>query len=110
MLQNSDAKAEVIDYQPDRSMAVPVTLFVLAIIYLLSPIDIIPDIPVVGQIDDFFITATATLNLLQKWLQNHSSILASMLGFFKWLVIFAGIAAVSLAGIVVLGIAKFFMG
>jgi len=70
--------AEVIDYQSERPMAVPVFLFVLAILYDISPIDIIPDIPVVGYVDDFFITAIATLNLLQKWLQNSSVILASM--------------------------------
>ena len=104
------AAVEVIGETSNQSMVVPVSLFVLSILYLLSPIDLIPDIPVIGHIDDFFVTTTAMLNLLQKWLQNHGSILAPMLGFFKWLVIFAGIAAVSLVGIVVLGIAKIIMG
>ena len=104
------AAVEVIGETSNQSMFVPVSLFVLSILYLISPIDLIPDVPVIGHIDDFFITATATLNLLQKWLQHHGSILAPMLGFFKWLVIFAGIAAVSLIGIVILGIAKVFMG
>ncbi len=99
-----------LDYRSEQFLAVPVALFILAIIYLISPVDLIPDVPVIGHIDDFFITATATLNLLQKWLQNHSVFLASILGFFKWLVIFAGIAAGSLIGIVIMGIAKIFMG
>ena len=101
---------EVFEEASQQSMVMPVSLFVLSILYLMLPIDIIPDVPLVGHIDDFFITATATLNLLQKWLQNQSSILASMLGFFKWLVIFTGIVAVSLVGIVVMGIAKVFIG
>ena len=101
---------EVFEESSQQSMVMPVSLFVMAILYLMSPIDIIPDVPIVGHIDDFFITAIATLNLLQKWLQNQSSILASILGFFKWLVIFTGIVAVSLVGIVVMGIAKVFIG
>lgn len=99
----------VIDQPSPRSMILPVFLFILAMLYDISPIDIIPDIPVIGYIDDFFITAIATLNLLQKWLQDSSVILASMLGLAKWLVIFTGIIAVSIIGMAVLGIVKLFI-
>ena len=30
----------------------------LSVAYLFSPVDIIPDIPIVGWVDDFFITTT----------------------------------------------------
>ena len=86
----------------------PVVLLVLAILYDLSPIDIIPDIPVIGYVDDLIITAIATLNLLQKWFEDTSGKLAAVLGLMKWLVIFAGIIVVSLAGLIIWGAVKFF--
>jgi len=63
---------------------------------------------VIGHIDDLMITAIATLNLLQKWFEDTSNTLAAVLGFMKWLVIFVGIIAVSLVGLIVWGIVKFF--
>ena len=40
-------------------------LMFLSIAYLLSFVDIIPDIPIVGWVDDFFAITVAGLNLLQ---------------------------------------------
>jgi uncharacterized membrane protein YkvA (DUF1232 family) len=105
---NEASEVDVLGPVSERSMVVPVLLFALAILYDLSPIDIIPDIPIIGYFDDLLITAAATLNLLQKWLKNTSVVLAAALGFMKWLVIFVGIIAVSLVGLIVLGIVKFF--
>lgn len=103
----SDAReVEIIGRDSEPSLVTPVILFILAILYLLSPIDIIPDVPVIGQIDDLLVTAAATLNLLQKWLHNSSSILSLMLGLIKWAVIFLGIIAVSLVGLAGWGIVK----
>ncbi len=106
----SAAEVDVIGQTSERSLVVPVILLILAILYDLSPIDIIPDIPVIGYIDDLFVTATATLNLLQKWLRDSSTILSSMLGMIKWIVIFAGIIAVLLFGMAGWGIVKAFTG
>jgi len=100
----------VMNQPSQRSMVFPVVLFMLAIIYDISPIDLIPDIPVVGYVDDFFITAIATLNLLEKWLQDSSIVLASLLRLAKWLVVFTGIIAVSLVGLAAWGIVKLFIG
>ena len=105
---NEASEVEVISQDSERSMVVPLLLFALAILYDLSPIDIIPDIPVIGYVDDLMITAIATLNLMQKWFEDTSGILAAALGFMKWLVIFVGIIAVSLVGLIVWGIVKFF--
>ena len=105
---NEASEVDVLGPVSERSMVVPVLLFALAILYDLSPIDIIPDIPVIGYVDDLMITAAATLNLLQKWLQDTSVVLAAALGLMKWLVIFVGIIAVSLVGLAVWGIVKLF--
>jgi len=55
------------------------------------------------------ITAIATLNLLQKWFEDTSNTLAAVLGFMKWLVIFVGIIAVSMVGLIVWGAVRFFV-
>ena len=104
---NESSEVEVISQDSERSMVVPVVFLVLAILYDLSPIDIIPDIPVIGYVDDLIITAIATLNLLQKWFEDTSGMLAAALGLMKWLVIFVGIIAVSMVGLIIWGAVKF---
>lgn len=92
------ARVEIIDQHSEKSLLVPVILFILAILYDISPVDIIPDIPVIGHIDDAVVTLTATLHLLQKSLRDFNSFLSSLLCLAKWMVIITGTIAVSLAG------------
>ena len=52
----------------DENKQLPTTtgawvLMALCLLYGISPVDIIPDIPVVGQIDDLIILASGGLNL-----------------------------------------------
>lgn len=105
---NETAEIDVVDQASERSLVGPIILLALAILYDLSPVDIIPDFPVIGHIDDLIITAIATLNLLQKWLENFSMTLAGLLGLMKWLVSLVGIIAVSLLGLASWGIVKLF--
>ncbi len=49
---NESSEVEVISQVPERSLVIPFVFLVLAILYDLSPIDIIPDIPVIGYVDD----------------------------------------------------------
>lgn len=71
-------------------------LAILSVAYALLPIDIIPDIPIIGWVDDFFITSAGVLNLIQSHVGNASQSLARLVGFFKWLVIIFGVIAISL--------------
>lgn len=77
---------------------------ILATIYLISPLDIVPDfIPVAGQADDFLIFATAILNLIQK---SDDGFLANIAGMLKWLLIGVGLIVVLLlflAGYAIVG-------
>ena len=107
MVEVKDAtRVEIIDQHSEKPLFVPVILFILAILYDISPVDLIPDIPVIGHIDDALVTLIATLNLLQKCLRDFSGFLSSLLGLAKWMVISTGIIAVSLTGLVVWSISK----
>ncbi len=47
------------------------TLFVAAIVYVISPLDFIPDfIPFVGQVDDIYLVALTLLRLLNRTDEN----------------------------------------
>jgi hypothetical protein len=94
------------DQETQRSMVLPVILLILAVVYDLSPVDVIPDIPVVGYVDDFFITVIAFFNFLQKWLEGSSLLISSMFKWMKWGVVFLGIMAVSLVGFAFWGVVK----
>ena len=71
-------------------------LMFFSIAYLLSPMDIVPDIPIVGWVDDFFIIAIAGLNLLQGYASEGNSSLAQLLKFVKWAVIIFGVISILL--------------
>lgn len=73
----------------------------LAILYDLSPIDIIPDIPIVGWLDDATITLTTGLNCIQQFTAQTSSTLSNIAKTLKWLVIIIGGILVALLALVV---------
>ena len=77
----------------------------LALLYDVSPVDIIPDIPVVGWIDDFIITASAGLNCIEKFSEDTSNTLATIAKTLKWgMIIIGGILiliVVLLAGLII---------
>ncbi|MBF0344797.1 MAG: DUF1232 domain-containing protein [Nitrospirae bacterium] len=88
-----------------KSLKLPILLFFLAIAYDISPVDIIPDvIPVIGWIDDFFITTTATLNVLGSLISAQYAALAGLVRILKWLTIIVGIIALCLILISMIGI------
>lgn len=68
----------------------------LAVLYDISPVDVIPDIPVVGWVDDFFITATAGLNLIQQYTSESMQWLSTIAKTLKWLTIILGVIVVLL--------------
>lgn len=78
------------------NLVMPIVWMVLAVLYDVSPVDIIPDIPVVGWVDDFFITATATLNLIQKAAADSAEGLSAIAKTLKWITLILGIIAILL--------------
>lgn len=80
----------------------------LAVLYDISPVDVIPDIPIVGWVDDFFITATAGLNLIQQYTSESMLWLSTIAKTLKWLTIILGVIVVLLVAIFASMIVSFF--
>ena len=56
----------------------------LALAYIVSPLDVIPDaFPAVGWLDDFLAALIAILNLIQTYIGNISTSLASIVKLIK---------------------------
>lgn len=62
----------------------------LAALYDVSPVDIIPDIPVVGWIDDILITLTAILNCIQQFTEETAHTLSIIAKILKWILVLLG--------------------
>ena len=65
-------------------------IMTLCLLYGISPVDIIPDIPIVGQIDDLIILVSGGLNLLQHYMERNDSSLTSIVKVIKRIVIALG--------------------
>jgi len=78
-----------------RSAILPGIIFILSVLYLIMPDDIIPDTTFVGWIDDFFIITTAFLYLLEKILSDHSDKLKNFAKKLKAVLIILGTIAVA---------------
>ena len=83
-------------------------LMVLCLLYGVSPVDIIPDIPVVGQIDDLIILASGGLNLVQRYMERAESSLASVVKVVKWIVIALGAIVILLLALFAVAIVNLF--
>ena len=83
-------------------------LMVLCLLYGVSPVDIIPDIPIVGQIDDLIILASGGLNLVQRYMERAESSLASVVKVVKWIVIALGAIVILLLALFAVAIVNLF--
>ncbi|MCX7970505.1 MAG: YkvA family protein [Negativicutes bacterium] len=90
---------------PDRtgrlpSGAMPWVLFVLALIYAVSPIDLVPDWPVVGWLDDLLLLLGTGLNLIEHRarLPNRPLLIAAI-RWFKWLALAAGLSLLAVLAV-----------
>lgn len=71
-------------------------IMTLCLLYGISPVDIIPDIPIVGQIDDLIILVSGGLNLLQRYMERNDSSLTSIVKVIKRIVIALGVIVIIL--------------
>ena len=81
-------------------------LFILAVIYGASPIDLIPDMPVIGWIDDFAIGAAAFTNLIQQQFFQTNDSLNKLFKIAKWILISVAVLIALVAVLIITLIAK----
>jgi uncharacterized membrane protein YkvA (DUF1232 family) len=77
----------------------PYILFALAILYTISPVDLIPDVPIVGWIDDLLFLLLSGSNLLEKGVGATHPNLKHALRLFKWVVLISGVIAIAVLGL-----------
>ena len=93
----------------DKQLPVgPWVLMVLCLLYGISPVDLIPDIPIVGQIDDLIILASGTLNLVQRYMERADSSLTTIVKVTKWIVIGLGAIVILLLALFAVAIVYLF--
>ena len=90
------------------SVVGPWVLMVLCLLYGISPVDLIPDIPIVGQIDDLIILASGTLNLVQRYMERADSSLTTIVKVTKWIVIGLGAIVILLLALFAVAIVNLF--
>ncbi len=86
----------------NQGRASPLLWLLLSIIYAVSPIDIIPDIPFIGWVDDITFLAVAVLNYVEKGTGIHSPSLVSIVKAIKWIALVLGVIAIAL--VLILGV------
>ena len=91
------------------SVVGPWVLMVLCLLYGISPVDLIPDIPIVGQIDDLIILASGTLNLVQRYMERADSSLTTIVKVTKWIIIALGAIVILLLALFAVAIVNLFM-
>jgi uncharacterized membrane protein YkvA (DUF1232 family) len=79
----------------------------VAVLYALSPVDILPDVvPFAGWADDLLITVTGGLNLIQSYAKESNETLARILGAIKWVVIILGVIAIAIIALLIFVVYK----
>ena len=90
--------------QPASQGIKPWIPLILALIYTISPIDLVPDfIPIVGWFEDALLVIVGGLNGIQNGVLEANSSLRTLIKYLKWgLLIIGGIAILIVVLLVVL--------
>lgn len=96
--------SEYNENQPASQGIKPWIPLILALIYTVSPIDLVPDfIPIVGWFEDALLVIVGGLNGIQNGVLEVNSSLRTLIKYLKWgLLIIGGIAILIVVLLVVL--------
>ncbi len=96
--------SEYNENQPASQGIKPWISLILALIYTVSPIDLVPDfIPIVGWFEDALLVIVGGLNGIQNGVLEANSSLRILIKYLKWgLLIIGGIAILIVVLLVVL--------
>ncbi|WP_302273092.1 YkvA family protein [Brachyspira aalborgi] len=90
--------------QPASQGIKPWIPLILALLYTISPVDLVPDfIPIVGWFEDALLLIVGGLNGIQNGILDANSSLRTLIKFVKWgILIIGGIAILIVVLLVVL--------
>ena len=81
-------------------------ILIAAIIYGVSPVDLIPDVPVVGWIDDVTIVTAALTNFIQQQFFQTNNSLNKLFKIAKWILISMAVLIILVAVLIITLIVK----
>ena len=92
------------DNKPASQGIKPWIPLILALLYTISPVDLVPDfIPIVGWFEDALLLIVGGLNGIQNGILDANSSLRTLIKFVKWgILIIGGIAILIVVLLVVL--------
>ena len=85
----------------------PYVMLGAAVLYAVSPIDLIPDVPVVGWIDDISLLLVTSLNVIEKNIAEANSRLQRMIHVLKWSFIVLGVLLTLILGLFGVALVKY---
>jgi hypothetical protein len=97
MDKRANLKNEIASRNFSNVSVIDCVLFILSICYVVLPIDLVPDVPIVGWFDDAALLASSGLNVLQKYLGTTHELAYKILKLLKWGVLILGIIVFLLA-------------
>lgn len=85
-----------------RKQILSLVILGASVVYDAVPADLIPDIPLIGWLDDFFITSSAILNCVDQFSNGSLTPLRKAVRWLKWLCVLLAVLVV-LLGIFLVG-------
>lgn len=81
--------------KPAQSGILPWIPLILALIYTVSPVDLVPDvIPIVGWFEDALFLIVGGLNAIQNGVLEANSSLRGIVKFLKWGLLIVGVIGI----------------
>ena len=81
-------------------------LLIAAMIYGVSPVDLVPDSPIIGWIDDFMIGSAALMNFIQQQFFQTNNSLNKLFKQIKWILISIAILITLVAILIIILVIK----
>ncbi len=102
----SEENVELME-EKDGGLLGPYVFLGLAVLYALLPFDLVPDVPVVGWVDDISLLLVSSLNLAEKKFGEVGSSFRKKIRFLKWSVVGVGVVLTVLVGLFGVALIKF---
>ncbi len=99
-------KNKSVQKESDGKKVLAWIIMAMAVAYGLSPIDIVPDIPIVGWIDDFMIGTASLTNLIQQQFFQTNNTLNKLFNMVKWMLVGFAIIILLIAVLIITLIVK----